>query len=155
MDKWPFEMRKNAFGEWLVQGRMTAADNTCKDNPAAGVTGIPLSGLAGTPAPAGMPAAAAAPAIAAAPAPAATAAAIVLGEWAGYGAGNQLMGMGFHLLTDGKYQDNDGKEGGRFTVDSRAHTIVFTGGFMNGQSGKNLSAKGFDITLNVRCEPWK
>jgi hypothetical protein len=33
MDKWKFDMRRDEFGRWFVQGRMTVSDRVCKDKP--------------------------------------------------------------------------------------------------------------------------
>ena len=48
MEKWKFDMRKDDFGGWIVQGRMTVSDAICKDNPSAGVSAIPLASVRGS-----------------------------------------------------------------------------------------------------------
>jgi hypothetical protein len=56
MEKWPFELRRDAFGDWLVEGRMsitTSDGRQCKPNPSAGVSSIPLASLPGSAAPSG------------------------------------------------------------------------------------------------------
>ena len=55
MEKWPFELRRDAFGDWQVEGRMsilTSDGRQCKPNPSAGVSSIPLASLSGSAAPA-------------------------------------------------------------------------------------------------------
>jgi hypothetical protein len=53
MDKEPFELRRDAFGGWQVEGRMTVTTSDgkkCVPNPSAGVSSFPLASLTGTPA---------------------------------------------------------------------------------------------------------
>lgn len=148
MDKWQFDMLKNEAGRWIVQGRMTVTDKPCKDNPAEGVSSMPLAGLTGEPAPTGMPAADAPGAK-----PTAT---LYMGEFACYGAGNKLMaGMGFLLKPGNKYTDVDGGRGGTFVFDAAAATITFRGGFFDGQIGRHVKTTGFDLSQTVHCEPWR
>lgn len=47
MDKWPFDLRKDDFDNWIVQGRMTASDTVCNDNPSEGASAMPVSSLPG------------------------------------------------------------------------------------------------------------
>lgn len=58
-----YELRLDDYGVWEAQGRMTPdlGLKTCRNNPSAGVSAIPLSTLEGTTAPSGGPARAAAP----------------------------------------------------------------------------------------------
>lgn len=151
MDRWKFDMRKDEFGAWIVQGRMTVSGAECKDNPAEGVSSIPLAGLKGT---------RVAAAGASAPVPRAPAAvtkdATYLGEYACYGAGSRLMaGMGFKLEAGAKYTDLDGARAGSYVVNAGNGTISFRGGFLGGQTGKNMKASAFDLSATVNCAPWR
>lgn len=150
MDKWKFDMLKDEFGGWIVQGRMTVSDAVCKKNPSAGVSAIPLASVPGAPAskaPAPKPAASAGKS---------TAADLYMGEWACYGVGSRLMaGMGFVLERDGKYHDVDGERAGSYAYDANSSTISFRGGFLAGQTGKNVRASGFQLSSTVSCEPWR
>ena len=145
-----FDMVKDDFGRWMVQGRMTASDHVCKRNPAEGVSSIPLAGIAGSPA-------------SNAPAPRASASTtkspattLYIGEWACYGFGNRIMaGMGFVLDSKGGYADTDGARGGKYSYNAAGSTLTFRGGFLDGQVGKNVKTTGFDISATVSCEPWR
>jgi hypothetical protein len=133
IDKWKFDLRKDEFGAWVVQGRMTPEFDYHK-NPAEGVSAVPVASLPGTP-------------VGKSPAPGekgggsekptpkqpAQNATLYLGEYACYGTGGRLMaGMGFRLKPGGTYLDLDGKRGGRYVYDAGAHTITFRGGFLDG-----------------------
>lgn len=150
MEKWKFDMRKDDFGGWIVQGRMTVSDTECKPNPSEGASSIPLAGVAGTPA-------------SDAPAPSASASAnkapatiLYMGEWACYGTGSRLMaGMGFVLQRSGRYTDVDGERSGSYSYNPGASTITFRGGFLGGQAGKNVRTTGFNLSSTVSCEPWR
>jgi hypothetical protein len=150
MDKWKFDMLKDDFGGWIVQGRMTVSDAVCKQNPSAGVSSMPLASVAGSPAgnaPAPNPAASANKS------PATT---LYIGQWACYGVGSRLMaGMGFVLDRSGKYTDVDGGRGGNYSYNAGSSTIAFRGGFLDGQVGKNVRTTGFNISPTVSCEPWR
>ncbi len=150
MDKWKFDMLKDEFGKWIVQGRMTVSDAVCKQNPSAGVSSIPLASVAGNPAsnaPAPIPPASANKS------PATT---LYIGQWACYGVGSRLMaGMGFVLDRSGNYTDVDGGRGGKYSYNAGASTIAFRGGFLDGQVGKNVRTTGFNISSTVSCEPWR
>jgi hypothetical protein len=137
MEKEPFDLRRDAFGGWQVEGRMTVTTSDgkkCKPNPSAGVSSIPLASLTGTPAPAG-------PSTPAAPA----------------GTGNKPAGKdsthgtviaksydcvfsidatlqtvpGFTIEAAGRYVDADGKNG-TYTFDPAQSLITFHGGSMDG-----------------------
>ena len=145
-----FDMVKDNFGNWMVQGRLTASDHECKRNPSEGVSSIPLSSVPGSPA---SNAPAPAPSASASKAPATT---LYIGEWACYGFGNRIMaGMGFVLDSKGGYADTDGARGGKYSYNSANSTLTFSGGFLSGQVGKNVKTTGFDITATVSCEPWR
>jgi len=151
MDGWKFDMLKDDYGEWTVQGRMTVSgdDKKCTPNTAAGTEAIPLATLPGSIYQPGKT-------------PAATpdhtkqASGLYIGEYAGYGSGGRLLiGMGFTLMQDGSYYNLDKKEGGTYTYDPQKATISFKNGFLNGQVGKNVKPTGFDLTNTIHCEPWR
>ena len=143
-----FYLSKDEFGQWVPHGAMTVTsgpDRTCKPNPSAGVSSIPLASLQGTAAPAGAP-----PAAPAAPARGA-AGAVATGEWACYGTGGRLLiGLGFRVVSDGKYTDLDRKNAGTFVL--QGGTIAFHGGALDGQTGRNLRGNHFDMSGTVSCE---
>ena len=147
MDKQPFGLERDAFGDWKASGRMTILSSDgrqCKPNPSAGVSSIPLASLAGSPAPTG--------AVASAPAQAAgKTAGLPTGEWACYGVRNSILFV-FFLQPGGTYLDGDRKPAGGYKYDSAAGTISFRGGSMDGQVGKHAQGRHFDLSLNVRCE---
>lgn len=150
MDKWKFDMLKDDFGGWMVQGRMTVSDAVCKKNPSAGVSSIPLASVAGA---AANNAPAPTPSASSNKTPATT---LYIGQWACYGFGSRLMaGMGFVLDRSGKYADVDGGRAGKYSYNPSASTITFRGGFLDGQVGKNVRTTGFDISATVNCEPWR
>ncbi len=139
MDKEPFDLRRDAFGGWQVEGRMTVTmsdGRQCKPNPSAGVSSIPLASLTGSPAPSG-------------PGTPATAA----------GTGNKPAGKdnahgavtaksydcvfsidstlqivpGFTIKAGGRYIDAEGKNG-TYTFDPAQSLITFHGGSMDGNA---------------------
>lgn len=77
-----------------------------------------------------------------------------MGEYACYGSGGAVLaGLGFKVVSAGRYTDLDGKSSGTFTV--AGSTVTFRGGHLNGQTGRNLNAKGQFVThLYATCEPW-
>lgn len=156
IDKWKFDLRRDEFGAWVVQGRMTPEFEYHK-NPAEGVSAVPVDTLPGTPV-AKSPASGEKGGASEKHAPKQTAknGELYLGEYACYGTGNRLMaGMGFRLKAGGTYQDLDGKRGGQYAYDARAHTISFRGGFLDGQVGRNVQSTGFQLSATVRAEPWR
>jgi hypothetical protein len=143
MDGWVFEMLPDAAGRWIVQGRKTASDAQCRDNPAEGQSAVPVASLRGE----------RAAAVAAPPAPAPGS--LPLGEYACYGTGGTMLaGMGFVLSPDGTYADVDGERGGRWSHDAGAATIAFSGGYLDGQQGTGVGAQGFALSGTVSCEPY-
>jgi hypothetical protein len=52
--------------------------------------------------------------------------------------------FGFYLLADGTYLDGDHKKAGTYT--HNGSTITFHGGPMDGQLGRNVAGKHFDLT---------
>ncbi len=150
MDKWKFDMLKDDFGSWIVQGRMTVPDAVCTKNPSANVSSIPLASVAGAAASNASPRA---PSASSNTSPATT---LYVGQWACYGVGSKLMaGMGFVLDRSGKYADVDGGRAGEYAYNSGAATITFRKGFLDGQVGKNVRTAGFDMSATVNCEPWR
>jgi hypothetical protein len=149
MERWRFNMSRDEFGEWRVQGRMTITDGTCLDNPSAGASSQPLAQLRGQPAGTADAAgeAAAPPATARGNAPA-------IGEWACYGTGGRRL-LGFTLQRGGTYLDGDGARAGTYAHDAAAGTVTFRGGAMDGQVGRNVRANGFALSRTVTCEPWR
>jgi hypothetical protein len=149
MDKEPFDLHRNAFGEWQADGRMSILSSDgrqCKPNPSAGVSSIPLASLPGSPAPSGPTAAPPPPARAAG-----KNAGLPTGEWACYGTGNSIL-FGFFLQPGGTYLDGDKKPAGTYKYDSAAGTISFRGGSMGGQVGKHARGRHFDLSETVSCE---
>ena len=139
MEKEPFELRRDPFGGWQVEGRMTVTTSDgkkCKPNPSEGVSSIPLASLTGSPAPTG-PAAAANP----------------------EGTGNKPAGKdgahasvtaksydcvisidatlqtvpGFTIKAGGRYMDADGKNG-TYSFDPAQSLVTFHGGSMDGNA---------------------
>ncbi|MDQ6756806.1 MAG: hypothetical protein M3004_07710 [Bacteroidota bacterium] len=155
IDNWKFDMLKNEFGEWIVQGRMTASDADCKNNPSEGAEAIPLSSLPGivyvqlqkTNLPVNQNQQKSV---------ANKNAELYIGEYACYGTGNRLMaGMGFTLKSNGSYFDLDNKRGGSYSFNKQNATITFKGGFLSGQMGTGVTQRGFQLTNTVFCEPWR
>lgn len=89
----------------------------------------------------------------AAPPPAPVSRNLPLGEYACYGSGGRIMiGLGFKLLPGGRYTDLDGKSPGRYAINGS--NIVFTGGHLGGQTGRDVKNKGFQIGAQASCELW-
>jgi hypothetical protein len=143
-----FYLSLDEFGQWKAEGAMTVTsgpDRTCKPNPSAGVSSIPLGSLQGSAAPAG------APPVATAPAARGATSTLAAGEWACYGTGGRLLiGLGFRVASDGKYTDLDRKNPGTYTLQGGA--ITFRGGHLDGQTGRNLRGNHFDMSGTVSCE---
>lgn len=132
MDKWPFTLTRNAFGEWQVEGRMTISDGQCKPNPAAGVSSIPVNTLRGMPVQAGT--------ASAAPDPATRAAQVaqamkspMLGAYECWFFTSPRMGLNFKLQPDGRYVDSANKAG-TYSYDVNTGAIRFKGGALDGQA---------------------
>ena len=152
MDNWIFTMHKDDFGEWAVQGRFTVTNNSCITNPSKGVESQPLSSLPGTVYEVGT--------IQAAPGDIVkdnvSNSSLYIGEYAAYGTGGRLMaGMGIILTSNNRYYDLDKQRGGTYNYNQKAGTITFRGGFLSGQTGKNVNTTGFDISATVHYEPWR
>lgn len=160
MEKWPFELRRDAFGDWQVEGRMsilTSDGRQCKPNPSASVSSIPLASLSGSAAPA--PAAAskgqAAPQnVAAAPATNDDALKRMRGAAATstqppakqyhcvYFVGNQLVDAAPLTITgNSTYTDSEGKRG-TFSSNSPSSPLTFHGGNYDGQRAEYDTSGG-------------
>ena len=145
----PLDLVRGPAGNWIVQGRLTPPESTCKDNPAKDVSSFPVAQIPGKQAPTGTVAGAGAEPVKP------TAGQLYVGEYACYGTkGRPMTGMGFHL-SNGRYADLDGKRGGSYTYNAGTATISFGGGFMDGQTGTNVTQQGFQISSTVNCEPWR
>ena len=143
----PLDLVRGPAGKWLVQGRLTPPESTCKDNPEKDVSSFPLAQIPGQQAPTG--------AVAGAEAAKPTGGQLYVGEYACYGTGGRMMtGMGFRL-SSGRYADLDGERGGTYTYDEGAATVTFIGGYMDGQTGTDVTSQGFQISSTVNCEPWR
>jgi hypothetical protein len=148
MNKERFNMRPDAFGDWVVEGTMSPAIHECKDNPSEGVSSMPLAGLTGQQAQA-----ATASEPAAKPASPGTAG-LYVGEYSCYDHSNQMMaGMDFRMMPGGKYTDGDGKRGGTYAYKASESTVSFRGGFMDGQKATHVRITGLHLSANVSCTP--
>ena len=152
-----YDMLKDDFGGWLIQGRFTASmdDTKCVNNPSQGAEAIPLASVQGTlynPTQVNRNLQNTTPQ----QTTASKNSSLYIGEYACYGTGNRLMaGMGFTLKPNGTYVDLDNKRGGTYTYNAQAATISFNGGFLSGQVGKNVKQTGFQISNTVTAEPWR
>jgi len=154
MEGWKFDMRKDEFGDWILQGRFTVTDGECKDNPSEGAEAIPLSGVPGIPYRKTNIADKTNKTIFDKSSPSTSR--LYLGEYACYGTGGRLMaGMGFHLLSNRRYYDLDKQRGGTYIYHAANATITFAGGFLSGQIGKNVKQTGFQLSNTVTAEPWR
>lgn len=76
-----------------------------------------------------------------------------LGEYACYGSGQRVLaGLGFKLLPGGRYTDLDDRSPGRYAI--AGANIVFTGGHLGGQTGRDIKDRGFTIGAMVSCQKW-
>ena len=139
MENWTFALRSGKDG-WIVSGRMTGADSVCMDNPAEGVSSIPLESLMPAPSVAGEEDAGNVP----------------TGEWACYDADAKLLPkLAFVLKANGRYTDLDGVRGGTYVYSGTKSEIAFRGGFLTGRTGTNFQTSGFELADGVSCEPRK
>ena len=148
MEGWKFDLLKDEFGVWIVQGAFTITNNQCKANPTENSVSISLPGQAYV------------PGEVVAPAPknggTATESQLYVGEYACYGTGGRMMtGMGFILLSNGKYYDLDKKRDGSYSYNKQQATIQFTGGFLSGQKGTGVKQTGFKLSNTVNAEPYR
>ncbi len=123
-DKVRFALHRDEFGEWTVEGAMTPplATRECKPNPSAGVSSIPVSALAGTPAPAGSPAAAPVTP---------QASGVSMGSYECWGNGSARMLLNFSIRSASQYTGSDGKPGS-YSYDPSSGRISFRGGALDG-----------------------
>jgi hypothetical protein len=76
-----------------------------------------------------------------------------VGEYACYGSGGRIMiGLSFKLLPGGRYTDLDGGNPG--TVAVQGGEVLFKGGHMDGQRGRELKNNSFRIGAQASCEPY-
>lgn len=76
-----------------------------------------------------------------------------IGEYACYGTGGRpMIGLGFKVVAAGRYTDLDGKNPGAFAISGS--TVIFRGGHLGGQMGRDLNAARFRIGAQASCEPW-
>src|SRR5581483_5902059 len=130
MDKWPFTLSRNAFGEWQVQGAMTTSMQ-CKPNPAAGVSSIPANTLAGAPVQQAR-----GNASGTAPTPAQVAQAMkspMLGSYECWFFSSPRLGLNFKLQGNGRYVDS-ANHTGTWSYDAASSAIRFRGGALDGQA---------------------
>ncbi|MDD5542272.1 MAG: hypothetical protein PHX83_03790 [Acidobacteriia bacterium] len=151
-----YYMLPDDFGGWKVEGVMTPplSSQTCKNNPAAGVSSISAEGLEGAPAAAGTP-------VPLAVASRMTSArtrgtgnagggSLTTGEWACYGSGGRaLIGLGFKVYAGGTYTDLDNKSRGTYVF--TGSTITFNGGHLAGQVAHSVGGGRFNIGTTT-CE---
>jgi len=123
-------------GEWHVDGRLTPdlSTKTCKPNPDAGVSSIPVQGLPGAPAGAGP--------MAAAPAPARSTGGVAEGPYVCWAFKEAVPGLNFTIRSGGQYLDNQGKAG-TFTVDANAR-VTFHGGAVPGSIPDGMYAAYYE-----------
>lgn len=152
-----YYMLPDDFGGWKVEGKMTPplSTQTCKDNPAEGVSSIPAEGLEGTPSAAGPSSPPAATGKKMGAQAGGTGAAgggsLTTGEWACYGSGGRaLIGLGFKVQAGGTYTDLDNKSRGTYVFNGS--TITFKGGHLNGQVARSVGGGRFNIGTTT-CEP--
>jgi hypothetical protein len=85
--------------------------------------------------------------------PAAADGGLKVGEYACYGSGGTLLiGAGFKVTDDSHYTDLDNTTAGTFSVDG--DTVTFTGGHLDGETGRDLQDGKFILHEGVSCEPY-
>jgi hypothetical protein len=137
-----FTLAPNALGGWDVEGRMTpgTSERTCTPNPAAGVSSVPLTQVAGSPAQSGgtapAPAPTAAPAAAAA---GASAGAVAEGAYECWANGQARPLLNFIVRGGGRYVGADGTAG-TYRLDPSTSRITFSGGALDGVMPDGFSA---------------
>jgi hypothetical protein len=76
-----------------------------------------------------------------------------VGEYACYGGGGSiLIGLGFKVLDGARYTDLDNKSPGTYRV--TGDTVTFTGGHLDGQTGRGLRDGKFNVGAQASCAPW-
>lgn len=119
------------FGQWDAQGRMTPDldTKTCKDNPSAGVAGIPLDSIQGTRAgAAGSAPVTRPPAVQNA---AGATGGVAAGDYQCWANGQARPLMNFKALGNGQYRDNEGHLG-KLSVNASDGHVMFNGGNLDG-----------------------
>lgn len=88
------------------------------------------------------------------PPPARRGASLANGEYSCMGVGGRLMiGLGFRVVGPGRTVDLDGGNPGTFTISGGM--IRFSGGHLDGQTGRNLNKRGeFNLGTGASCGPW-
>lgn len=77
-----------------------------------------------------------------------------IGEYACTGSGGRMMiGLGFKVVSSGRYTDLAGKRAGTFTISNGL--IKFQGGHLTGVSGRDLKDNWFTVASQARCGPYK
>lgn len=117
-----FKLWLDANGRWKVDGALTLPRLGCKDNPAAGVSSIPLATLSGTRAPAG-----AAATVAGAATPVGQ---MAVGEYECWAWGQARLMLNFSTRAPGRYTDSSGKAGS-YTMGDGGQ-VRFKGGLLEG-----------------------
>jgi len=74
------------------------------------------------------------------------------GEYACFGSGGRiLIGLGFKVQPGGRYTDLDGKNPG--TYSASGDQVIFRGGHLDGQTGRDLKDNKFRVGTMASCEP--
>src|SRR3569623_1946784 len=73
------------------------------------------------------------------------------GEYSCVGSGGEvLLGLGFRLMADGTYTDLDNTTSGTWTISG--DEVTFTGGNLDGYSGRDIKENGFTIGRMASCQ---
>ncbi|MBP9946702.1 MAG: hypothetical protein KBH14_09920 [Vicinamibacteria bacterium] len=76
-----------------------------------------------------------------------------IGEYACYGSGGRILaGFGFRVLSGNRFTDLEGGNAGSYSVNGS--TVVFRGGHLGGQTGRDLRNYNFRIGAQATCEPF-
>ena len=134
IDDLPFVMRRDAYGGWQVEGRMTPDKRDCKRNPSEGVSSIPLASLKGAAAPAAPQAAAAKP-------QAQGRGKLMTGRYECWNFSRPQLTLAFTLEDGGRYKDYENKSGS-YAYDAASGKLSFRGGALDGQSPVYDTPKG-------------
>lgn len=127
IDNLPFVLRRDAYGGWQVEGRMTPDKRECKRNPSEGVSSIPLASLKGSAAPA-------APQAASAKAPQQQGRGKLMpGRYECWNFTSPRLTLAFTLEDGGRYKDYENKSGS-YAYDAASGKLSFKGAALDGQS---------------------
>jgi len=123
-DNAQFTLYRDAFGKWAIDGALTPPmdTQTCKNNPAAGVSSIPASSLSGSPAPEGDPSAGAKPA---------DTGKIATGQYECWAFSSARPALNFKITSGSNYTGSDGSAGS-YTFNPSDGSLTFKGGFLPG-----------------------